>query len=248
MSAWLQHIAKPHCAARHRLVCFPYAGAGPSLFAPWKGLFPANVEVLAVNLPGRERRFSELPLTDIRAIVDQVTISIEELSPCPLTLFGHSLGALIAFEVVRSLEMKGIKPHLLMASGRHSPGTPSKIQPISHLADDDFVQAIAGYGGMSPEILASQELLDILIPTIRADFYLSEQNSNETATAAVHAPIIVLGSKEDELVDFDQLIKWQSLSTSTVDIHEFAGGHFFLQKEFPRIIELFTSHIDGVTN
>ena len=101
---------------------------------------------------------------------------------------------------------------------------------------------------MSSEILSCQELLEILIPTIRADFHLSEHYNVSASRSRLNTPLLVLGSKEDELVDFDQLIKWQSLSTSTVNIHEFAGGHFFLQKEFPRIIELFTSHIDGATH
>ncbi len=248
MTTWLHPITRPALASRHRLVCFPYAGAGPSIFNAWKAHLPQNIEALAVHLPGRERRFSEPALTDLRVIVESITSAIEELPSCPFTLFGHSLGAMIAYEVACALESSGKQPHLLIASGRHCPGTPSKTKAVSHLPDAEFVQAIAKYGGMSSEILACQELLEILIPTIRADFHLSEHYKASASTSRLNTPLLVLGSKEDELVDFDQLTKWQSLSASSVNIHEFEGGHFFLQKEFPRIIELFTSHIDGPTN
>lgn len=243
MSKWLQPIARTAHAARHRLICFPYAGAGPSLFKAWREYVPSDMEVLAVHLPGREGRYAEAASTDLSWVVESITDAIQALPSCPLTLFGHSLGALIAYEVVQSLEAKGVQPHLLIASGRHCPGTPSKTKPISHLPNAEFLQAMSQYGGMSPEILACEELLEILLPAIRADFTLSEQYHKQPSGRKVNTPILVLGSQDDALVDYDKLETWKTLSESTVNVHAFAGGHFFLQTRYPQIIDLFLAQI-----
>lgn len=213
------------------------------MFNVWKQHIPSDIDVLAAYLPGRERRYAEPASTNLRWIVDSITSAIQSLTPCPLTLFGHSLGALIAYEVVQSLEEKGIQPYLLIASGRHCPGTPANTKPISHLPDAAFLQAMSQYGGMSPEILACEELLEILLPAIRADFTLSEQYHKQPSRCKVNTPIMVLGSPDDAIVDYEKLENWKTLSESTVNIHAFEGGHFFLQKAYPRIIDLYLTQI-----
>ena len=171
---WLIPLGTPH-ATRMRLFCFPPAGSGTVAYRAWAPLAAPGLEVNAVLLPGRETRFAEPPVDDMAALASQIAGAIAPLAGQPFALFGHSLGALLAYEVALRLSAEGHSPEHLFVSGHQAPAIASRRAPIAHLPDAAFIQGLIDLGGTPPEILDAPELLALLMPMLRADFALAER-------------------------------------------------------------------------
>jgi medium-chain acyl-[acyl-carrier-protein] hydrolase len=222
----------PNPAATLRLICFPYAGAGASAYHPWARLLPPAVELCALQLPGRELRRNERPYTTFAEAAAGLQATVAPLLDKPAVFFGHSLGALLAFETARGLRRAGQpQPRRLLLSSRRPPHLPEPFGPIAQLPEAEFVAEVQRrYDGIPQVILQEPELMALFLPTLRVDFAVLESHvyCEEPPLAAV---ITVYGGSDDPLVTPAALELWRQHTTGSFGREQFAGGHFYLQTQ-----------------
>lgn len=226
-----------------RVICFPYAGAGASVYRSWSNFLDPQIECWAVQPPGRETRFIDDLLVDMADYVQQVARVIRALAnDRPVFLFGHSLGALAAYETAVALTQSGVPLEGLIVSGRQDPDTPSKRQAISHLNDAEFVRQMATYNGTPAEVLANAELLEILLPMIKSDFSMSEHYAGRSEYQ-LECPVIALGSRGDAWLDADAIDRWKSVTSGDFQVKWFDGDHFYLNHQTQALVQYLTQHV-----
>ncbi len=212
-----------------RIICFPYAGGNASTYLHWEKWLPENVELIAVQPPGRAARMFEPCYTDMGSLVNELLTIVSDLFDRPYILFGHSLGSRIAFELMIQCKIAGFRlPQHLIASGSRGPHIPSKKEPIHHLAYDDFVARLTELNGTPTEILENKELMELYLPLLRADFKLAETYSC-TSNHRFDCSISVLGGDNDTDVTNDDLQSWGDFFSNPANVHLIAGGHFFIE-------------------
>lgn len=244
-SKWTMSF-KPNPRARMRLFCVPYAGAGASVYRDWHASIRADVEVVGIQLPGRENRFSEPLLGSIDEIVAQLIGVICEQSDKPFVLFGHSMGALVSFELTRAIQrLGGLAPRHLIVSGTRAPSRPRRDEPIHQLDDDAFLEKIKCFNGTPTSLLQDVELMKLFTPLLRADFGVAESYRYEDR-GPIWCPVTVLGGDEDEGVALEDLHAWPTVCRSSCDRHVFRGDHFFIHKHKAQIIDLINGVFDGL--
>jgi surfactin synthase thioesterase subunit len=228
-SRWLIHDGNN--SRPFRLYCFPFAGGNAFHFTPWqKGVHP-DIQVCGVQLPGRGARFRESPSTSLPALVGALAGVIAEQPRQPFAFFGHSLGALIAFEVARECRRRGFSlPMHLFASGCGAPQSRGQVQNLHDLEDDTLIAALKEYNGTPEGILANRDLMTLMMPTIRADLALAEKYEYRRCHL-LHIPITVLAGKDDHQLDLEQASAWQKETTNACCIRWFEGDHFFINGE-----------------
>lgn len=221
---------KPNPAARLRAFCFPYAGVGASAFRTWTTDFAADVELCLVQLPGREGRFTEPAVPSVKALADSVATVLSSFGAQPYVFFGHSLGALISFEVARELRRRGqTAPLHMFVSAHRAPHLPNPHPPLRHLEDKEFVDAIAReYGGIPQALFDNPELLELMLPCLRADFTAFETYLHVTE-APLGCPMTVFGGRQDPRVGESELRGWREQTSGAFRLQMFEGTHFFLQ-------------------
>ena len=227
--AWLFRPA-PRPGARVRLFCFPYAGAGASTYRAWPGHVPDTVEICAVQLPGREGRLREAPFTCFRDLVEAAVGALGPHIDRPFALFGHSMGALVAFEVARALAARrGATPLHLFVSGEGAPHLPSRYAPITHLAHDAFVAEVRRrYDGIPEEVFRTSELMELLVPTLRADMTALEGHTH-MAGLPLSCPITAYGGSDDPEATETEIAAWREHGTGVFRYLILPGTHFFVQ-------------------
>ncbi|MBT0773486.1 thioesterase [Kineosporia sp. J2-2] len=228
MSAWFQRFGPP---GRVRLVCLPFAGGGAGVFQSWPGRVPEGVEVVAVRLPGRETRLRERPIGSWPDVVHQLTHALHaEIEP-PYLLFGHSLGAMIAYQTVVSGPPQ--LPERLILAGCRSPEVPSQLPRLHHLPDEEFATGVGDLASTPPEVLASAGLRRLLFPMLRADLLLAETWPPPAPTPAVPVPLAVVGADRDAVAPPWSLAGWQQLAGAGLSRYQVPGSHFFIQDPQP---------------
>lgn len=228
-SAWVLRPRNRPENPRLRLYCFPYAGAAASAYRDWPAALGPEIEVLAVQIPGRGARFAEPPFRNCLDLAAAAAAGLGPQLEPPFALFGHSMGALVAFEVARQLRRDGRPgPALLAVSGRQGPQRPEPHPPYSHLPDAEFLsQVVTRYGGIPDEVLAEKDLLRLLMPALRADVQLLEAYEY-VAEAPLACPIVALGGLEDDEVSLEDLEAWRGETSAGCAVRTFQGGHFFI--------------------
>lgn len=224
---WLCRFAsRPH--SRLRLICFAHAGGSTALFRGWADALP-DVDVCAVQLPGRAARHREQPITSVGAIVEALMPALQPELDRPYALFGHSMGAVLALEVARAAAAAGVEgPAHVFLSARRPPHLPRPEADIHRLPDDAFLKVLdARYGGVPAEVLREPELLALFLPTLRADMTALETFGAPEAEPLTCA-LTVFGGDEDRLVSLDQLRAWRAYTTGAFRVKQFRGGHFYL--------------------
>lgn len=223
--------ARPRPNARVRLVCFAYAGVGASVYSRWTDHLRNDVDVWAVQLPGRESRLRDTPSSDLLYLAGEITREIDRLISAPVALFGHSMGSVLAYETACMLAARGREPIHLFVSGRRPPHVPDPDAPLRHLTDAEFVRAIdQRYGGIPAQILAEQELLDLLLPALRADITALEQHPVALA-APLTCPVTAYGGTDDPRTPRAHLDAWRAATSGSFRIRTFAGKHFYLTEQ-----------------
>lgn len=212
-----------------RLFCFPYAGAGIAPFRPWREAMPAGVELIGAQPPGRGPRLREAPHRRMKPLVNEMALAMAPMLDRPFALFGHSLGALMAFELARLLRRHGKRPAILMVSGTIAAHQPNTNPPLHHLPDAQFIAELARLNGMPREILDNRELLEIVLPAVKADFEVLE-TYEYAAEAPLDTPIRAFGGTHDPRANHDQLDAWRAQTSAAFDLCMFDGGHFFMDE------------------
>jgi pyochelin biosynthesis protein PchC len=218
-----------------RVVCFPHAGGSASYY-PWlRSAVPPEAELLCLQYPGRQERRREAAIVRFEEMAEAVLEVLSALPPMPMVLFGHSMGSLIAFETARGLERRGREVLGLIVSGRRAPS----VRPPDRAGRDvGFAETIAetrALGGMDPALLRDPEVLEMILPVLRADYRLAESYRPEPG-AAVSCPMTVLTGDADPRVDQDDAAAWSAHTTGDFVLHAVAGGHFFFNEDRPTVL------------
>lgn len=229
-SNWLKVWSTPQQSSI-RLFCFPYAGGSATIFRLWPEEISEKISVCAIELPGRGSRFSDPPVTQLTEVVSAVSNALKPLLDRPYILFGHSLGALLAYEVARSLQQAGhAEPAHLVISGRNAPHVPVSVPPIHDLPEAEFIAAIRRYNGTPEAVLANPELLDLFLPVLRADFTILDTYQYRKMPQ-LNCPIRVYGGTADTHTKPEGLADWQQQTRGLFSQKQFSGDHFFLQSQ-----------------
>lgn len=230
-SPWIIR-AQPQPAARLRLFCFPYGGGGAMMMRPWQHRLPAGVELCLIQMPGRENRLRETPLTAIEPVLDAVHAAMRPLLDLPFAIYGHSLGALVGFETARRLRREdGLLPRRLLVSSRTAPQLPERRPQIHQLPDPEFLAQIRErYNGIPSAIVENAELLELFLPPLRADITILE-TYRYTPEPPLDTPISAFGGTRDHSVTEADLRPWAEQSSVSFDLRMFEGDHFFIQTQ-----------------
>jgi medium-chain acyl-[acyl-carrier-protein] hydrolase len=238
-SRWVQ-VSRPRPTARLRLICLPPAGGGASRYRDWPAHLPEDVEVVPVQLPGRENRFTEKPIESMAPLVDQLADGLASYLTRPFALFGHSMGALIAFELIRRLRPSGVAPVHLFASGCRAPHLPSRSPDWHTLPDQEFAAKIESLGGIPPELLAEPQFLDTMLPTLRSDCILTETYVCRPQPP-LSCPVSAFGGLRDAEVLPEDVRAWSRHTIGPFRVHLLPGDHFFINSAHQDVLRLVVS-------
>lgn len=226
---------RPNPKAALRMFCFPFAGGNAATYRAWPELLPPEVELCAVQLPGRGARLREQPFRQIEPLVAALLPALQPFLDRPFVLFGHSMGSLIAFELCRALrQLRRPGPLHLFVSGRFAPQLPDPDPPCYALPEPEFIQELRRLQGTPEEVLNNPDLLELVLPLLRADFELSE-TYRYLPGPPLGCPISAFGGAEDHEVSAAGLDAWREQTRSTFRARTLPGDHFFL---VPRQAEL----------
>ncbi|MES2940848.1 MAG: thioesterase domain-containing protein [Pseudomonadota bacterium] len=218
--------------ARLRLYCFPYAGGNGNVFLSWQPDLLPGIEVCGIQMPGRAGRFTEPPLTSLDKLVEMLAQALSTQDPrVPFAFFGHSLGALVAFELARACRRYRLPtPALLVASGSDAPQHRGPDEKLYALEDDALIVALEDYDGTPPELLQHRELMTLALPAIRADFFMAAHYAYRPSLP-LDLPITVLAGRQDPHVSCDDVVHWRKETSAASGLHWFEGRHFFINDE-----------------
>jgi medium-chain acyl-[acyl-carrier-protein] hydrolase len=221
-----------------RLYCLPCAGGSTSLFQQWTRSAPRPLDIVPVVLPGRGSRFSERPLHSAPALVAALAASLEPRPRPPFAFFGHSMGALIAFELTRALRAHGSPlPTALFVSACAAPARFDVEPKIHALPDREFLDRLRTLRGTPPEVLGNREIMELLLPALRADFAVCE-TYQYTPGEPLECPIVTFGGEDDAEVTRELLEAWRHESRAGFSSHVLPGGHFYLWQEWPAVLSV----------
>jgi len=214
-----------------RLFCFPYAGGSSFLFHKWNQHLPSSVEICTVQLPGRGTRTHEPAFDAIQPLIETLGPAIYPFLQQPFAFFGHSMGAIIAFELTLYLRREyGLLPSHLFVSGRRAPQISSDEPHVYDLPHDEFISELRRLNGTPLEALEHPELMELMMPLLRADFALVE-TYNYRPEPPLECGITAYGGLQDQEVSGDELKAWHRQTRSAFRLQMMSGGHFFIQKE-----------------
>ncbi len=226
-SPWLSRSVRA-TTPRVRLFCFPYAGGGATVFRDAAEYLPDHIEICAVHLPGRPPRMRDAPIARLPDIVTAMIPAVRSALNLPFALLGHSMGGLLAFELTRTLRREGVPAPLhLFVSACRAPQLPPLESPAHSLPDAAFIERLRNLGGTPEETLNNPELIGLFLPTLRADFAVSETYIH-TPEPPLNCPISAFGGIDDLKVPWQDLAAWQVQTSGPFHIDMLPGGHFFL--------------------
>ena len=224
--------------ARARLLCIPHAGGSSAVFRPWAALLPAGVELWAVQAPGRGERMTEPPHERIELLVDEVLAALRREPDLPLAVFGHSMGALVGFELSRALRRAGLPlPVHLFVACHAAPQEPPSRPPTGGLSDDAFIERLSELGGTPDEALRHPELMEVFLPILRSDFRAVEAYAYRDEPPLA-CPITAIGGDDDRYVAPEELGAWRAQTVRGFTLEIMPGGHFFLARAAARVVEI----------
>jgi surfactin synthase thioesterase subunit len=242
VDSWIA-FRKPNPEARLRLFCFPYAGSGASIFRTWSDGLPTDVEVCPVQFPGRGIRLMETPFTQLSPLVEALAQALEPLLDKPFAFFGHSLGALVGFELARQIRRRsGVQPVRLFVSANCAPQIPHRDRPLHVLPEGEFLVELRRLNGIPVKVLEEVELMQIMLRILRADFAVYETYVYATEPP-LDCPISTFGGVQDPRVSRGDLEAWRDQTSVSFSLRMFPGDHFFLNTIQPILLPLLSQEL-----
>ena len=245
-TAWFS-TPRRNSGANLNLFCFPYAGGNSQTYRLWPFELPATVETHLISLPGRGPRLHESPFTRLTPLVVEIAGALRPYLDKPFSFFGHSMGALIAFELAHHLRNEYHKsPAQLFISGRRAPQIPDTDPQTYDLPDADFLEELRRLNGTPREALEHLELMHLMLPILRADFAICQTYSYQ-ARPPLDCPITAFGGLQDADVSREQLAAWSEHTSGAFKMRMLPGDHFFVHSEQSLLIQLLTRELKLVT-
>lgn len=228
------------------LFCLPHAGAGASAYRGWRGRLPGVADVVPVQPPGRESRAGEAPEWSMIALAGRLFEPLRRrIGGRPYAIFGHSMGALLGYEVAVALSAVGRPPALLAVSGAPAPQLPVNIdKPVHRMSEDELVSHLRKLAGTPDSLLTNADLIDLVVPTMRADFATCETYVHPPHPV-LDVPLLVLGGTEDPGVPVETLHAWRERTTAGCAVHTFPGDHFYHLNRTGEVLSLIQSVLSG---
>jgi surfactin synthase thioesterase subunit len=239
---------RPRPEARLRLFCFPYAGSGAAVFRTWPQALPPEIECCAVQPPGREGRLSEPACRSVTELVEQAAQGLVRHLDKPFALFGHSLGALACFELARRLRREhGLAPAHLFVSACRAPQRPDPHPALHGLPDPRFLEEVQRrYDAIPAEVAGHAELLELLLPTLKADFEAFE-TYRYASGAPLDCPVTCFGGEADPYATREELADWREQTESFFRMKLYPGGHFYLQAVEAELLSELAADLTGAS-
>jgi medium-chain acyl-[acyl-carrier-protein] hydrolase len=225
-----------------RMFCVPYAGGGASVYYPWREAVPPRFELCPIQLPGREARADEACIDDFFQMVEVLAPIVGRHLELPYVIYGHSMGAGLAFELARRLARDYGKPPLHLFVGAHrSPNKPYSYPTVQSVSGDQVLKILMRFNGMPRAILENQELLDMFLPILRSDLSVCETYAYE-GQLQLDCPITLFTGASDGNVPPHEIAGWEAQTTAHFTHHIIDGDHFFLKSHKEVLLEkMFTS-------
>ena len=246
----LMTFQSPNPNARLRVFCFPFAGGGASTFNAWADELPydvrVQVELCAIQLPGRETNMKAPPYKSISPLLDALAPVIGRDQSMPFAFLGHSMGALISFELARQLRRERRRgPTHMIVAGHRAPQLPERHRPVHDLPDQEIIASLRIFGGTPEGVLQNSELMDLFLPVLRADFAVCESYvyaSEEALTCSITA----FGGNDDGRVSREELSAWRAQTSNSFSMHMFPGDHFFIQSAQALVLRVLAQDLKQV--
>lgn len=246
LDTWLP-FRRANSAARVRLVCLPFAGGGAGAFRTWADGLPPTVEVCAVQPPGRETRFGERPYTRLAPLVASLAEVLVPLFDVPVAVYGHSMGALAAFELARELRRRGgPAPLRLIVSGRVAPHVPPRREPLHVLPDAEFRAELKRLNGTPAAVLDHDELMQVFLPVLRADF-AAHETYEFREEPPLDCPILAATGAQDTLAPPEELDGWRRHTRAAFEARVLPGDHFFIQTHRAKFLHVLARALEPTT-
>jgi medium-chain acyl-[acyl-carrier-protein] hydrolase len=237
-TGWIKKSTQPNSQAELRLFCLPYAGGSSQIYRDWMNHLSQKIELCPIELPGRGSRLNETPIIDLSTLVQEIALGIHHHLDRPFAFFGHSMGALLSFELTRLLRQQGYaSPAHLFVSGYRAPHLKPNSTLIHHLPEPEFTEEIRRLGGTPEAVLVNAELRELVFPALRADFAAIETYIYRPSTSLV-CPITAFGGLQDKGVDVADLEAWRQYTTGKFRLQMFSGSHFFLHQAQSSILQV----------
>ncbi|MGC4806656.1 thioesterase II family protein [Micromonospora sp. DT233] len=226
-----------------RLFCFPHAGGGATSYRTWRQPLLPHVALAPVQLPGRESRLRERPVRRMAELIGPLCDGLLPYLDRPFALFGHSMGAAIAFEVAHEMSRRGWGvPTRLFVSGRRPPHLPARRPPLHLLTDEQFLPAVNSLNGIPSEILDTPDVMALILPALRADFELNETYVPGD-TDLLRCPVTALTGDKDPEVTVDEMAAWRDTTRADFDLAVLPGDHFYLRPAATDVLNKVLHHL-----
>jgi len=237
---------KANPSANLRLFCFPFAGGSAMTYRSWADLLPTNIEVCPIELAGRGSRMRDKLYTSMKPLVKDLAEALQPYLDKPYVFFGHSMGSLIGFEIARLFRNNNFPmPIHLFVSGHTAPQFGCTHAPIYDLPEPQFIGEIRKLDGTPEAVLNNNELMQLIVPMLRADFEMNETYFYEPEPP-LDCPISAYGGVNDRDVSRENLAAWQEQTLADFSIQMFAGGHFFIQTEQPVVLQTLSHELKKI--
>ncbi len=222
-----------------RLITIPYAGGSPAIYRPWQAVCPSTLELKTITLPGRDVRFNEKLITDLNAAVVDLYQQIKNFINTPYVFFGHSLGAILAYELTQYLSKNTLPlPQHLFVSGCRAPQIFKRRKPLHQLPDKELAANIQlEYKSIPPVIFHNHEMLSIFLQTMRADLTIAEKYSY-SAHPPLSMPITAIGGSDDNYSNGENALAWKVQTTDVFKYHTVLGDHIGMLNDPKKIMNI----------
>lgn len=228
-----------------KLICLPYAGGSARVYSKWVNMLDKSIEVISPELTGREKRYNEPYYENLKEAVEDIYKNIRLIIDSgPYSLFGHSMGSLLTFELYYKLKEKGHRePEAIFFSGKAAPNIPVK-EKVHLYSEKQILKKISSLGGTPKEVLDNKDILNFYLPIIRADYKIIETYEYKQKNSLISSPCHILYGSEDDIA-LEELLAWENHTYDIPKFYEICGGHFFIKDQENMVTSLLNQVLLG---